>query len=468
MILLLTLTPAGLLSAPPMQPQVRDRTESSGSTGKGSDIERFVQILKDDQKRQQLISRLERSEKGSANQAAQESESDTTLSESLWENVSQVGQETVEAIERTVTSVPALLTLAQRLVLSLLLLGAGYAVWRLVKRYLLPHVLSRWPVKVLSVVVLGLGLALGLLSVWGLEVAALVTRPPGRAILRSLLTIVFVVIGAYAVWEFINHVLNRYVARMSLGEELGRRLQTVVPLARSAMLMVICVITALVVLSELGINIAPLLAGAGIAGLAIGFGAQTLVKDLLTGFFVLLENTINVGDWVILGGHDGQVEGLSIRHVTVRDIYGNLHTVPWSSVVSITNQTRNFGYAVVEVGFAYRENIDEVVAVVKQVAEEMRQDPAISHGILSELQVLGLIELGDSAVVVRTRFKTAPFMRWRLERDFRRRIKNRFDELGIEIPFPHQTVYFGQNKQGQAVPARVHIDKAASSETSGA
>jgi small conductance mechanosensitive channel len=224
-------------------------------------------------------------------------------------------------------------------------------------------------------------------------------------------------------------------------------------------MVILSVVTLLIVLSELGINIAPLLAGAGIVGLAIGFGAQTLVKDLLTGFFVLLENTINIGDWVLLGGHDGQVEGLTIRHVTVRDIYGNLHTVPWSSVVTITNQTREFGYAVVEVGFAYRENIDEVIEVVREVAEEMRRDPNVNADILSELQILGLIELGDSAVVVRTRFKTAPFSRWRLERDFRRRIKNRFDELGIEIPFPHQTVYFGENKQKQAPPARVEIHR---------
>jgi len=448
---------AVLIKAQAAEPGKRE-TQAQGSR---TEVDRFVEILKDDQKRQRLIKRLESGPSGSADKALADGKAAAPLSESIWENVTDLGQETVETIEETFTSVPALLTFGLRLLVSLTLLAASYVLWRLVRRFLLPHLLSRWPVKALTITILGSTAGLGLLGIWGIDVAKLITTPPGQSLVKSLATIVFVIIGAYIVWELINHVLNRYVGRMSLGEELGRRLQTVIPLARSAFLAVISVITALVVLSELGINIAPLLAGAGIVGLAIGFGAQTLVKDLLTGFFVLLENTINVDDWVILGGHDGQVESLSIRHVTVRDIYGNLHTVPWSSVVSITNQTRHFGYAVVEVGFAYRENIDEVVSVVKGVAEEMRNDPAINEGILGELQILGLIELGDSAVVVRTRFKTAPFMRWRLERDFRRRIKNRFDELGIEIPFPHQTIYFGQNKQGEAVPARVHIERQA-------
>ncbi len=382
------------------------------------------------------------------------SEADT-----VWEEIVEAGEDTIEVLEETFGSLPNVLTLTKRLGMSLLLLLAVYLLWRAVKRFILPRVRSGWPVKVLSVLILGFGAVMGILSVWGIDVYILLTSPPGKSVFGSFATILFVVIGAYILWEFINYLLYRHILAMNLGESLEKRLQTVLPLARSALFTVICIITLLVILSELGLNIAPMLAGAGIAGLAIGFGAQTLVKDLLTGFFVLLENTINLGDWVLLGGHDGQVENLTIRHVTVRDIYGNLHTVPWSSVVTITNQTRDYGYAVVEVGFAYRENVDEVVAVVQQVADEMRRNPEINEGILSELQILGLIELGDSSVVVRTRFKTLPFMRWRLERDFRRRIKNRFDELGIEIPYPHQTVYFGENKQGRATPARVQIQK---------
>jgi small-conductance mechanosensitive channel len=424
-----------------------------------SDIDRLVEVLKDDSKRRELIRRLEAAETRPA-EKAREGAADVEeppLSQSLWEQAAQVGQDATEYVKRTFTSLSALLDLARRVGITLFLLIAGYVLWRLVKRSILPRVRSGWLAKTLSVLILGLAVASGVLAAWGMDIYTLVTTPPGQTLVRSVTTIIFVVTIAYAAWEFVNRLLYRHVARMSLGEARERRLQTVLPLIRSALLTVISVITVLVVLSEMGINIAPLLAGAGIAGLAIGFGAQTLVKDLLTGFFVLLENTINVGDWVILGGHDGQVEGLSIRHVMVRDIYGNLHTVPWSSVVSITNQTRDFGYAVVEVGFAYRENIDQVVSVVKQVAEEMRQDPEINEGILSELQILGLIELGDSSVVVRTRFKTVPFLRWRLERDFRRRIKNRFDELGIEIPYPHRTLYFGENKQGRAAPARVEL-----------
>ena len=424
-----------------------------------SDIDQFVEILKDEQKRQQLIERLEAADSGASAEGGGRAEAagEPPLSESLWKEVTRTGQNTVAYFKETFTSLPALLKLIKRIGVSLLMLFAVWAVWHLVKKQFLPRVRTAWPLKIIAAFVLGVGLASGLLNTWGLDMVTLLTTGAGRTILARLTTIVFVVAAAYAAWEVINRIMYRHVDRISLGEMWDRRLQTVLPLIRSGLLAVLCVIAGLVVLSEVGINIAPLLAGAGIVGLAIGFGAQTLVKDLLTGFFVLLENTINVGDWVILGGHDGQVESLSIRHVLVRDIYGNLHTVPWSSVVSITNQTREFGYAVVEVGFAYRENIDEVIAVVKQVADEMRQDPAINAGILSELQILGLIELGDSAVVVRTRFKTTPFMRWRLERDFRHRIKNRFDELGIEIPYPHQTIYFGENKQGRAAPARVRI-----------
>jgi small conductance mechanosensitive channel len=425
------------------------------------DIEKLVQILKDDQKRQELIQRLETAA-GPEGDGGREAPPDG--SGSLLEELADTGQDAAAYIEHTFTSLPALLDLARRAGMSLGLLLVFFVLWRLLKRRVLPLVRSAWLLKVLSAVVFGLALASGILSVWGVEVYALLTTGAGRALLSSGTTIIFVVAAAYAAWEFVNRLLYRHITRISLGDAWDRRLQTVLPLIRSGLLAVICVITVLVVLSELGINIAPLLAGAGIVGLAIGFGAQTLVKDLLTGFFVLLENTINVDDWVILGGHDGQVEGLTIRHVMVRDIYGNLHTVPWSSVVSITNQTRDFGYAVVEVGFAYRENIDEVVDVVKEVADGMRRDPEINEGILGELQILGLIELGDSAVVVRTRFKTQPFMRWRLERDFRRRIKNRFDELGIEIPYPHHTVYFGENKEGRAAPARIRVQNESGSE----
>ncbi|MBS3732398.1 MAG: mechanosensitive ion channel [Desulfobacterales bacterium] len=379
--------------------------------------------------------------------------------DALWQEVAQTGRETLAVVEDTFGSLPNLLTLAKRLGISLVVLFAGYMLWRCVKRYLLPRVRSAWPVKLFSGVILGFAVVTGILSAWGVDVYTLIGTPPGRSIFGSSATIVLVVLGAYILWEFVNYLLYKYLFAIDLGESMVKRIQTVLPPARIALFIVICIITLLVVLSELGINIAPMLAGAGILGLAIAFGSQALVKDLVTGFFVLLENVINVDDWVILGGHDGQVENLTLRHVAVRDIYGNLHTVPWSSVETITNQTRSFGYAVVEVGFAYRENVDEVVSVVQQVAAEMRQEPELNEGMLSDLQILGLIELGDSSVVVRTRFKTLPFMRWRLERDFRRRIKNRFDELGIEIPYPHQTIYFGENKQGTASPARVLLEK---------
>ncbi len=446
--------------------KVAGQADTQAQNG-SSEVDRLLEILKDDHKREELIQRLESGSSAKVSAEGYKNQNGETLSEIVWNDFSRTSHDALSTLEHTFTSPPALFTLLKRISLSLVLILAAYVLWRTAKRKLLPRVRSEWPIKSFAAVVLVLFFSLGLFYIWGMDFRALLAREAVQSVIKSGITIVFVLIGSYIAWETVNHILYRHIASLSLGGDWDKRLKTLLPLVRSALFVVLSVITLLVVLSELGINIAPLLAGAGIVGLAVGFGAQTLVKDVLTGFFVLLENTINVGDWVILGGHDGQVEGLTIRHVTVRDIYGNLHTVPWSSVITITNQTRKFGYAVVEVGVAYRENIDEVVEVVKEVAEEMRRDPAINMDILSELQILGLIELGDSAVVVRTRFQTTPFMRWRLERDFRRRIKNRFDELGIEIPFPHQTVYFGENKQGRASPARVEIHKKMDSGDSG-
>lgn len=242
-------------------------------------------------------------------------DADEPLTHTVWQEVAQTGQDTLAVLEDTVGSLPTMLTLAKRIGISLLLLFAGYMLWRTVKRYLLPLVRSAWPVKLFSSVILGFLLLAGILSVWGIDVYTLLGTPPGRTIFGSFATIVFVVLGAYILWEFVNHLLHKYLLSIDLGESMEKRIKTVLPPIRIALFLMICIITVLVVLSELGINTAPMLAGAGIFGLAIAFGSQTLVKDLVNGFFVLLENVINVDDWVILGGHDGQVENLTLRHV---------------------------------------------------------------------------------------------------------------------------------------------------------
>jgi small conductance mechanosensitive channel len=211
----------------------------------------------------------------------------------------------------------------------------------------------------------------------------------------------------------------------------------------------------LIVLSELGINIGPLLAGAGVAGLAIGFGSQKLVQDVINGMFIIIEDTVAVGDVVSVAGHTGLCEALTIRTITLRDLSGTVHTVPFSDVTSIQNLTKDFSFAVMDVGVAYREDTDEVIEILRLVDDELRGEPEYGAVMLEPLEVLGVDEFADSAVVIKVRIKTRPIKQWTVKREFNRRMKKAFDAHGIEIPFPHTTLYFGEDKQGSAPPAQV-------------
>jgi len=418
------------------------------------ELSRVIRILENEAERKELLRDLKAL-------AASEEFSEAAASPRPegwgWRALGSRFASVVDSLQRMVQSREGRILLLQRAAASLVLILLAAWGWRLIRRKLAhTRISSRTTLTLIRIFAIALLLLL-LLFIWGIDVQTLARSPIIRRIARSGLVILLVLALGTAVWEVFNTYLRRQAARLDGNAMSERRLQTLLPLVRNVVRIVIIVICLLIILSEIGVNIAPLLAGAGIIGLAVGFGAQTLVKDLINGFLVLAENAINVGDWVILGGHDGQVESLNVRNVRVRDIYGNVNIVPWSSVETVVNQTLGHGWAVVEPGVAYRENIDEVIRVVKEVAAEMRQDPELNKDILSDLQILGLIELGDSAVVVRTRFKTTPFRRWFLERDFRRRLKNRFDELGIEIPYPHSTVYFGEDKQGRASPARIEV-----------
>jgi small conductance mechanosensitive channel len=228
---------------------------------------------------------------------------------------------------------------------------------------------------------------------------------------------------------------------------------------RTTALIVISVIVVLSVLSEVGFNIGPLLAGAGVIGLAIGFGSQKLVQDVITGLFILIEDTLAVGDVVRLDAdHSGVVEGISIRSVTLRDLSGNVHTLPFSEVKTILNMTKEWSYYVFEVGVAYREDIDHVMEVLRELGRELEADPEWGSAIAEPLEVLGLDKFADSAVIIKARIKIDPPLRqWAVGREFNRRMKARFDAEGIEIPFPHQTIYFGVDQKGNAPPAHIAL-----------
>jgi len=235
------------------------------------------------------------------------------------------------------------------------------------------------------------------------------------------------------------------------------RARTLLPLMRTTALIVIAVFVSLAVLSEIGFNIGPLLAGAGVIGLAIGFGSQKLVQDVITGLFILIEDTLAVGDVVRLDAdHSGVVEALSIRSVKLRDLSGNVHTLPFSEVKTILNMTKEWSYYVFEVGVAYREDIDHVMEVLKEIGKEMQADSEYGPVIMEPLEVLGLDKFADSAIIIKARIKVKPPLRqWAVGREFNRRMKARFDAEGIEIPFPHQTLYFGVDHKGDAPPAHV-------------
>jgi small conductance mechanosensitive channel len=301
------------------------------------------------------------------------------------------------------------------------------------------------------------------LHAWGIDSFSWLATETGRNIVGTTLNIAAVLLIAFLLWVFISAVIERALLRtegVTTGGWMGPRARTLLPLLRNVVFVTLTVLVVFVVLSEIGVNIAPLLAGAGIVGLAVGFGAQTLVKDVITGVFILLEDTVAVGDVVNLGGgHAGIVEKMSIRAIRLRDLSGNVHTVPFSAVSTVLNMTKDFSYYLFEVGIAYREDVDEVTEVLCEIGAEMQADPIFGPQILAPLEVLGLDKFADSAVIIKARIRTRPIKQWGVGREFNRRMKKRFDELGIEIPFPHQTIYFGEDKLGAAPPARVRVER---------
>jgi len=230
--------------------------------------------------------------------------------------------------------------------------------------------------------------------------------------------------------------------------EVEKRAETLGRIVRQVSLVVILLVSGMLIMREFGFEIGPLLAGAGIAGVAVGFGAQNLVRDLITGFFLLFENQVRVGDVVEVAGKSGLVEALNLRTTVLRDLGGNVHVIPNGSIDTVTNMTREWARALLDVGVAYKENVDHVMDTLREVGKTMEEDPEWQNKILEPLEILGVDAFADSSVNIRIMMKTRPLMQWSVGREMRRRIKNRFDELGIEIPFPHVTLYAGEGAQG--------------------
>ena len=271
--------------------------------------------------------------------------------------------------------------------------------------------------------------------------------------LRITLIAVVAWIAATALNRMIRMFRERIAQRMGEVEQ-QKRAATIGRVFRYIVSVVVTLMAGILILSELGVSIAPILGAAGVVGLAIGFGAQSLVKDYFTGFFILLENQLTTGDVVEIAGKSGLVEDVTLRFVRLRDYSGNVHYVPNNLITTVTNMSRGFAQAVVDVGIAYREDTDHVFDVMREVSREMRSDLDFGSKILDDLEIAGVESWADSAVVLRCRFKVVPLEQWGVRREFLRRLKKAFDARGIEIPFPHVTVYAGTGKDGTAPPFR--------------
>ena len=272
-------------------------------------------------------------------------------------------------------------------------------------------------------------------------------------LITTLPSLLLVVVLAFVVLKVVGFLLKRVRALMltraekearSGTSETQKRIETLLGILGTTIRNVVWLMIGMVLLRELGVDIAPLIAGAGIAGLAIGFGAQELVRDFLSGFFVLLENQIRLGDVAIINGTGGVVEHIGLRTTTLRDLSGVVHVFQNGKINTLSNMTKEWSAMVFDIGVAYKEDTDRVVEVMRAVAEELRGDEPYRDNILEPLEVMGVDKFDDSAVIVKARLKTRPIQQWSVGREYRRRLKKAFDREGIEIPFPHRTVYWGE------------------------
>jgi small conductance mechanosensitive channel len=289
---------------------------------------------------------------------------------------------------------------------------------------------------------------LAILQAWNIPAFSWFNTDFGRRLIRTLVSTGTVILIALAVWEVFSSAVERYLNAVDGNGILvarSARARTLLPLLRTAMLVVILLLVSLIILSEIGVDIAPLLAGAGVVGLAIGFGSQALVKDIITGLFMLIEDTLAVGDVVDIGkGHTGVIEAISIRTIRLRDNAGGVHTIPFSEVTSVINMTKDYAYFVSNVSVSYREDPDRVASVLEDVAGELMRDAAFRPFILEPLEIVGIDKMTELGVTIQSRIKTLPRKQWAVGREFTRRMKKAFDRNGIEMPYALKPGYLAE------------------------
>ena len=296
--------------------------------------------------------------------------------------------------------------------------------------------------KIISAVIAVIGF-IALLEVWGVDaVVWFYGGQIGSRLLSAVMTIGIAALAAASIWEAINALMDRQLSALSRDGHFARaaRLRTFQPMLRTALLCVIVAVVGLTALSEIGVNVAPLLAGAGIVGIAIGFGSQKLVQDLITGLFLLLENTVQVGDNVTVSGLSGTVENVSIRTIRLRAGDGSVHIVPFSAVTTLTNASRGAGNAAVSVNVSYKEDTDRAGQILKDIVAEMRSEPEYRNAIRGDLELWGIDKVDGSMASIVGQIRCTDSGRWPVQREFNRRMKRRFQECGIEIASAAQTI----------------------------
>jgi len=303
--------------------------------------------------------------------------------------------------------------------------------------------------------------AFSVINVWALYLSKDISSLINVPIVSKLINVAIVIaicLSLYKLSGLISYLI--FEGKIRIASEIGqRRLKTLMPVIDNGIKVAVVFVGGILVLKYLGVDVGPILAGAGIVGLAVGFGAQAFVKDLINGLFIILEEAFHVGDYVEMAGKSGVVEMIGIRTTKLRDLRGNLHIIPNSSIELITNMTRDYSMTLIEIGVAYKEDVDQVMEILRTLGEEMMNEPQWGNDMLEPIEILGLDRFEDSQVVITLRIKTRPRRQWAVKREFLRRVKKRFDQLNIEIPFPHITLFMGTDKEGKAPPMYVNLKK---------
>ena len=266
---------------------------------------------------------------------------------------------------------------------------------------------------------------------------------------QNIISILIIGILGFVSWKVFSILIRKKLenTQQIKDEAQGQRINTLFKILKNFASVTIIVVVIMLVLSELGIKIGPLIAAAGVVGLAIGFGAQSLVKDIITGLFVVLEGQVTIGDIVEIAGHSGKVETISIRTIRLRDVQGHLHVIPFSEVTTVTNITQDQDYHTFEIGVSYNEDVDDVIETLEKVGKDLQRDKDFKSKVNGEIEVFGLDKFDDSAIIIKGRIPTVHKQQWVVRREFNRRVKIAFDKNGIEIPFPQTTISYQETKK---------------------